>query len=179
MKKLDKSFYNIDALDLAKKLIGKYIVRNINSNYIIAKITETECYKGDNFDKACHAYKSKRTKRTESLFLSGGHLYIHLIYGMYYCMNIVADKEEVPSGVLIRNIEIVKGLDIACNLRYNKDYIYLTKYQKDNLSNGPGKVCKCLNIDMNLNQKDLYSKNDIFLIDNLYNKVSVIIIVLK
>ena len=84
MNRLDRSFYLMPTLDVAKNLLGKVIVVNGKR----AVITETEAYIGP-IDKACHAYGYKRTKRTDTMFMSGGHLYVYMIYGMHYCMNIV------------------------------------------------------------------------------------------
>lgn len=156
MMKLKKEFYLRDTLTVAKDLLGKYIVRKIDGNVLIMKITETEAYIGP-IDKACHAYDNKITSRTKVMFEQGGCAYVYLIYGMYYCLNVVTQKQGEGCAVLIRGAEPVDNIDYISMLRYNKPYNELTKYQLKNFANGPGKLCKCLNITKELNGIDLLS----------------------
>ena len=80
------------------------LVRKIDNKILKARIVETEAYMGP-LDKAAHSYKNRRTNRTEPMFLEGGHIYIYLIYGMYHCLNISANKKDIPEAVLIRAVE--------------------------------------------------------------------------
>lgn len=155
---LPKEYYLKDTLFLAKDLIGKYLVNTVDGEEIALKILETEAYIGA-IDKACHAYGGRRTQRTEVLYAEGGTAYIYLIYGMYYCMNIVTEESDIPCAVLIRGGEIVKGKEKASLLRYGKSLPELSKYQLKNFSDGPGKVCKAMAIEKSLNYKKLYSDN--------------------
>lgn len=117
--RLAADFFIRDVLEVAPDLLGKNLVRKFNDNLIQKYIiTEVEAYRGEE-DRACHASKG-RTKRTEIMYHSGGHIYVYLIYGMYWMLNIVTHKENFPQAVLIRGI---KGF------------------------NGPGKITKNLNID--------------------------------
>jgi len=118
IKKLPKDFYNRPTLKVAKDLIGKLLIREYDGNQIVAIITETEAYCGVS-DKACHAYGDRRTNRTETLYGEAGHAYVYLIYGMYYCLNVVTEDIGNPCAVLIRGIKIKKGLEIAFKNRYN------------------------------------------------------------
>ncbi len=156
MTKLKKEFYTGDTLNIAKNLLGKYLIREINSHIIKARITETEAYIGA-IDKACHAYGGKRTQRTATLFMEGSHAYVYMIYGMYNCLNVVTGSEGDPNAVLIRGVEITDGLEYSAKLRYNKELNELSKYQLKNFSNGPGKVCKALAIDRRLDKHSLLS----------------------
>ena len=158
MKKLPIYFYIQDTLTVAKKLIGCFLVRKIYNKYIIGRINETEAYIGS-IDKACHAYPNKLTKRTYPLFCRGGIAYIYLIYGIYYCLNVVTENKNIPAAVLIRGVEILDGVEQASINRYKLSYTSLSKYQLINLSNGPGKLCKCFDIDKRLNQESLLSEN--------------------
>jgi DNA-3-methyladenine glycosylase len=155
---LPKEYYLKDTLFLARDLIGKYLVNTVDGEEIALRILETEAYIGS-IDKACHAYGGRRTQRTEVLYAEGGTAYIYLIYGMYYCMNIVTEEKDTACAVLIRGGEIVKGKENASLLRYGKSLDALSKYQLKNFSNGPGKVCKAMAIDKSLNYKKLYSDN--------------------
>lgn len=171
MTRLNKDFYKRDALIVAKELLGKYIVRQTCGHRLVAMITETEAYKSD--DKACHAYNYNKTERTSVMFNEGGIAYIYLIYGMYNCLNVVADKEGEPSAVLIRGIKPVEDMEYMSELRYKKPLSTLSKYQIKNFSNGPGKLCLALDIDRRLNGKSL-SGDDLYItegqkIDSFYS----------
>lgn len=168
MEKLEKDFYLNDTLNTAKQLIGKYIVRKIDNADLIMKITETEAYIGS-IDKACHAYKNKRTERTEVMFAEGGKTYVYMIYGMYYCLNVVTEKKDVPCAVLIRGGIPHKGFDKMSLFRYNKKYNELNNYQIKNFSNGPGKLCKALNITKEQNFLDL-TENEIYICEKKEDK---------
>ncbi|WP_129595819.1 DNA-3-methyladenine glycosylase [Anaerophilus nitritogenes] len=157
--KLDESFYRKDALNLAKDLLGKILVRKIGDRLIQCKIVETESYIGPQ-DKGCHAYNNKRTKRTEVMFWDGGYAYIYMIYGMYYCLNIVAAKKEEPQAVLIRAVEPLNEFEILKENRKIK-----SKKLKD-LTNGPGKLCKALHITKELNGYDMISGDELYIKDN-------------
>ncbi len=155
-KKLPESFYLQDTLTVAKNLLGKYIVRIKDNTPLILKITETEAYIGS-IDKACHAHPNKRTPRTETMFLKGGNAYVYLIYGMYHCLNIVTEKENIPCAVLIRGAVPVpsSNLNALSLLRYGKSYNELTPYQLKNFANGPGKLCKALEITKSFDKESL------------------------
>ena len=108
MSRLTTDFYKQDALTVAEKLLGKMLVRNwedgTQSHHII---TETEAYLGEE-DLACHASKG-RTKRTDIMYAVGGHVYVYLIYGMYWMLNVVTGPENHPQAVLIRGIDSITG----------------------------------------------------------------------
>lgn len=97
--KLSRSFYTRPTLQVAKELLGKYLVFRDKS----AKITEVEAYIGQK-DQACHAACGK-TKRNEVMFKKGGFAYIYLIYGIYHCLNITTENEGFPAAVLIRAVD--------------------------------------------------------------------------
>ena len=126
MSRIIREFFLSDAVSVARLLPGMDIVMadgGIPGHYMI---TETEAYLGDN-DKACHASKG-RTKRTEVMYLEGGHLYIYFVYGMHWMMNIVTGPMDSPQAVLIR------GVASYC---------------------GPGRVTKGMGIDRSFNGEDL------------------------
>src|SRR6056297_3639361 len=100
---MNREFFKNDAVELAKLLLGKKLIRKIDGQKITSIITETEAYVGPE-DKGSHAYNNKRTKRTETMFKDGGHAYIYLIYGMYNCLNVVCAEEGKPEAVLIRSV---------------------------------------------------------------------------
>jgi len=107
-EKLTDSFFLRDVLEVAPELLGKIIVRKFNDqNFVRYKITEVEAYCGTD-DLACHASKGK-TQRTKVMFRSGGLVYVYLIYGMYWMLNIVTGKVNEPAAILIRGVENISG----------------------------------------------------------------------
>lgn len=154
MKKLPRSFYDGDTVEIARNLLGAYLVRVLDGHKLVCRITETEAYVG-RMDKACHAYGYKRTHRTETLFAQPGTAYIYLIYGMYHCLNFVTEPEGEPSAVLIRGVEPVRNRDIIARNRFDCKFDAMTSYQKKNFLNGPGKVCKGLALTRAENGLDL------------------------
>ncbi len=139
-KILSHTYFNRPTVTVARSLIGKYLVRVIEGRSVAGRIVEVEAYVGPE-DKACHASKG-RTPRTDVMFGSGGIAYVYLIYGMYHCLNVVTEREGFPSAVLIRAIELEGGL-----------------------IDGPGKLCRALQIDRSLNRADLTSGESLWLED--------------
>lgn len=156
--RLERQFYERDAREVSKDLLGKVLVHVVDGKVLKGKIVETEAYIGD-IDKACHAYNGKRTPRVEPLYGKAGVAYIYLIYGMYHCFNIVTEKEGIAQAVLIRAVEPVEGIEEMCRLRFKKDFDSLKKSQIKNLTSGPGKLCIALNLTRENNKQDLCEGN--------------------
>ena len=135
MKKLPRTFYDRDTITVAKELLGKYLVHVANGVERIGKIVEVEAYLGPH-DLASHTAKG-RTERTKIMFGPPGHVYIYLIYGMYYCMNVVTEGEGHGTAVLLRAIEPIKNIE--------------------GRTQGPGLLCKALNLNKRYNAHDLLS----------------------
>ncbi|CEI73228.1 DNA-3-methyladenine glycosylase [Romboutsia hominis] len=163
---MNKDFFNKDGIEVAKGILGKYLIRKYNNETIVTKIVETESYMGKD-DKASHVYNDKKSNRTAPLYLEGGHIYVYLIYGMYNCLNISANKENIPECVLIRAVEPIKEIDEISFNRYKKHYKDLNSYQKKNIANGPGKLCMALNIGRDLNSKSILGE-ELFISDFYY-----------
>lgn len=154
MKILNRDFYDRDSLIVAKELLGKVLVHEVNGKKISARIVEAEAYMGV-IDKAAHSYGGRRTPRVEVMYGGPGFSYVFMIYGMYYCFNIVTREEGVPQAILIRACEPVEGLELMAENRYKKELSQLSKSQLTGLTNGPGKLCRALLIDKSLNGEDL------------------------
>ena len=122
MKKLEIDFYKQDAVTVAEKLLGKILVRRMDDGTVSRyRITETEAYLGEE-DKACHASKG-RTPRTDIMYSEGGKMYVYLIYGMYWMLNIVTGIENHPQAVLIRGIDNIIGSGkVGRELKIDKSY---------------------------------------------------------
>lgn len=135
--KLPREFYDRDTVLVAKDLLGKHLVHVINGVERIGKIVEVEAYLGPH-DLAAHSAKGL-TPRTKVMFGPPGHSYVYLIYGIYYCMNVVTESEGHASAVLLRALEPIKNIE--------------TRTQ------GPGLLCKAMQIDKRLHGHDLLSDN--------------------
>lgn len=170
MRKLKREFYDRETLTVAEELVGKLLVRYYDGNILKCRITETEAYIGA-IDKASHCYKGV-TDRTKVMFGPPGYSYVYFIYGMYYCLNVVTEKEGCGSGVLIRSAEPVLNIDKLCLNRYNKHENEITKYQLKNLSNGPGKLCRALNITKKDNGLDLLGE-ELYIEDDGYKEFTI------
>lgn len=154
MKTLGREFYDRDSVIVAKELLGKVLVHEMDGQRISAKIVETEAYMGVE-DKAAHSYGGRRTPRVEVMYGGPGFSYVFFVYGMHYCFNIVTREEGNPQAVLIRAAEPVEGLEPMAQNRFRKTWQQLTKSQINGLTNGPGKLCGALAIDRSLNGEDL------------------------
>lgn len=128
-----RSFYDRPAEVVAPELLGMLLVRRLKGEDRIGRIVETEAYLGSH-DLAAHSSKG-RTARTEAMFGEPGHAYVYLIYGMYNCLNVVTGPGDNPSAVLIRALEPISGVE--------------------GTTNGPGRLCRALEIDRSLYGHDL------------------------
>lgn len=142
-KKLNREFYSGNVLTVAKKLLGKILVKKTNGENFSGIIVEVEAYDGK-IDKASHTYIGK-TKRNEIMFDEGGYFYVYFTYGVHFCCNIVTGKKNHGTAVLIRAIEPIEGIDKMAMNRYGKTLI--NEKEKYNLTSGPGKVCRALGIN--------------------------------
>ena len=162
---LKKEFYRSGALELAKELLGKIIVRTVDGKIVRGKIVETEAYIGA-IDKASHAYNGRRTERTEPLFHEGGIAYVYFIYGLYHCFNVISGEKDKGEGVLIRAIEPLNEFDYISQKRFKKNFCELSNAKKKTLTNGPAKLCMAYSIDKSDNYKKLYEDGDFYIEDS-------------
>lgn len=122
LKRLTTKFYIRDVLEVAPELLGKYLVRKYDDDTIRKYlITDVEAYRGEE-DLACHASKG-RTPRTEIMYHKGGYIYVYLIYGIYWMLNVVTAEENNPQAILIRGIHGISGPGkITKNLLIDKSF---------------------------------------------------------
>ncbi len=135
MRKLRRSFYDRDTILVARELLGKLLVHVSRGVERVGKIVEVEAYLGPH-DLAAHSARGL-TPRTKVMFGPPGHAYVYLIYGVYYCMNVVTQPEGVASAVLLRALEPVRNVT--------------------GRTQGPGLLCRAMAIDKRLNGHDLLS----------------------
>jgi len=131
MQKLARDFYDRETVTVARELLGKYLVHGQR----VGRIVEVEAYVGAH-DLASHSCRG-RTARNAPMFGPPGHAYVYMIYGMYFCMNVVTEREGHASAVLVRALEPVAGMT--------------------GRTQGPGLLCRAMGIDRRLNGHDLLS----------------------
>lgn len=139
--KLKRSFFARDTVTVARDLLGRRLVRNLDGERLSGLIVETEAYVGES-DTACHASRGC-TPRTRVMYGPPGHYYVYLIYGMYHMLNIVTAAEGQPEAVLIRALWPQEGVARMRELRGG--------VSPKRLADGPGKLCQALAIDRRLN----------------------------
>ncbi len=129
MRTLPRSFYARPAVEVARGLLGTVL----QHGEMRARIVETEAYLGTG-DAAAHSARGI-TPRTRVIFGPPGHAYVYFIYGMYYCLNVVAEPKGSAGCVLIRAVEPLRGITAP--------------------TNGPGKLTRAMGITGALNGADL------------------------
>ncbi len=140
-RRLPADFFQREVLTVAPELLGKLLVRKFSDDYVARYIiTEVEAYSAPH-DLACHASKGKTT-RTEVMFREGGLVYVYLIYGIYWMLNIVTGKENEASAVLVRGVQEVSG---------------------------PGRLGKLLKLDKSFYGEDLYFSERIWIEDTTFS----------
>ncbi|SDN41317.1 DNA-3-methyladenine glycosylase [Psychrobacillus sp. OK028] len=138
MKPIDGRFFHQPTLELARNLLGNYIVHEHPSGLLIGKIVETEAYMGPE-DQAAHSFGNRRTKRTEVMFGEPGLIYTYQMH-THTLINVVSAPEDVPNAILIRAVEPVEGLELMKEFRNDLPMKQWT--------NGPGKLTKAMGISM-------------------------------
>jgi len=126
---LGPDFFDRDTLAVARAVLGKLLVREIDGLRVWGRLVEVEAYLGPD-DLAAHSAGGRRTPRTEVMYGPPGHAYVYLTYGMHHCLNFVTRSAGTPQAVLVRAIEPGPGVGRA---------------------SGPGLVCRALDIDRRLN----------------------------
>jgi DNA-3-methyladenine glycosylase len=144
-------------LDLARFLIGKLLLHPLDGEVLAGRIVETEAYGID--DPASHAYRGP-TKRNRAMFATHAHVYVYLIYGTSYCLNVSTEGEGVGAAVLIRAAEPLAGIE---RMRANRGRPGL---RDDELARGPGNLCRAFAIGPAFDGHDLDVDARLFLGDD-------------
>lgn len=154
MKKLVRTFYTRDTLQVARELLGKYLVHRLADGRIVrGRIVDTEAYAGLH-DPASHTYsmKKQKTERTQIWYGEGGYAYVYSIYGLYVCLGIITEPQGTPGAVLIRALEPVEGYDFLQNAGKEKA---IEQGQREQIASGPSRLCLAMGIDRQCNELDL------------------------
>lgn len=146
---MEPGFYDHSAVEVARGLLGCVLTRDHPGDGVVAgRIVETEAYTGLN-DPASHsAARIGRTRRNDPLFGPPGTAYVHLNYGIHWCLNAVTGPEGVPEGVLIRALEPVAGEDAMRRRRSGRR----------DLTNGPGRLTQALAVGPEFQRHQLNSE---------------------
>jgi DNA-3-methyladenine glycosylase len=141
-----------DTVELARYLIGKFLVHDLAEGRVAGRIVETEAYVVG--DAAGHAFRGE-TPRNRSLFLERGHAYVYFIYGSCYCLNVSGESPGVGAGVLLRALEPLVG--IALMERHRG-----TPRLRD-LARGPGRLAQAMRVDRREDGVDLCGRGALWL----------------
>jgi DNA-3-methyladenine glycosylase len=134
---LPVSFYDRDALEVARALLGMRLVREQNGARVSGIIIETEAYRGME-DLGCHAHAGK-TRRNEVMFGPPGVAYVYFTYGMHWCLNFVTGSDGFPAAVLIRALEPLEALELIAERRVGR--------KREIWCDGPAKLTQAFGID--------------------------------
>lgn len=135
---LPSFFTRPDPVQVAKDLLGKYLVTQFDGQRTVGKIVETEAYRAPD-DRACHAFGNRRTARTEVMFAEGGCAYVYLCYGIHHLFNVVTGPEGMAHAVLVRAVEPVEGVELMLARRGMERL-------QPKLTAGPGALTQALGI---------------------------------
>jgi DNA-3-methyladenine glycosylase len=140
---LDREFFHRDTVAVARDLLGKVLVREVEGRAMWGRLVEVEAYLGPE-DLAAHSSGGRRSPRNEVMYGEPGHAYVYFTYGMHFCLNFVTREAGVPQAVLVRALEPGPGVG-RCS--------------------GPGLVCRALKIDRTVNGLPLHPP-DIYVVDD-------------
>lgn len=139
-------------MTLARFLLGKVLVRELAEGRAMGRIVETEAYiQGD---PACHAYRGM-TPRNRSLFLDVGHAYVYRCYGVSLLLNVSSEPHGTGSGVLLRALEPLAGIDLMQSVREG--------VRLRDLARGPGRLASALQVSLGHDGFDLFAQGPLWI----------------
>ncbi len=160
LKKLPIDFFDReDVVQIAKELLGKILLTNLDGEVTSGRIVETEAYVA-HIDKASHSFNGRRTAKNEHMYADPGTVYIYICYGMHQMMNVVTNKKDVPDAILIRALDPLEGVQEMLKRSHKKNVDFT-------LTRGPGNVGRSLGIHKN-HSGDLIHSKHIFMLDDGY-----------
>jgi len=154
LRPLARGFYQRETADVARDLLGKLLVREVEGAVCVARVTEVEAYLGV-ADPAAHTYRGRRTPRVEVMWGEAGFLYVYFTYGMHHCANVVTRDAGEPEAVLLRGALPVHGVAAVAARRGGRS--------GPDILSGPARLCQGLAIDRALNGADLTTGGAVWL----------------
>jgi DNA-3-methyladenine glycosylase len=152
LRRLRRTELPVDTLALARFLVGKIVVRELDAGRLSGRIVETEAYPPG--DSASHAFRG-RTPRNGAMFLSRGHAYVYFTYGSSFMLNVASEAHGIGAGILLRAVEPLEGVETMQRLRGVTRLLDLTR--------GPGRLAQALAIDFEQNGLDMCGRSPLWL----------------
>jgi DNA-3-methyladenine glycosylase len=152
VQRLSREELPIETVKLARFLIGKTLVRELEGARLAGRIVETEAYVVG--DAAAHTFRGK-TPRNSALFLERGHAYVYFVYGNHFMLNVSGAREGVGEGVLLRAVEPLKGIE--------RMELYRGTQRLLDLARGPGRLAEAFRVTRKLNGADLCGPGELWL----------------
>lgn len=154
---LPRPFFARPVLEVARELLGKILVHDGEDGLALGRIVETEAYRGPE-DLAAHTAGGRRTRRNEAMWGEAGRAYVFRLYGVHWAFNAVTGEVGEPHAVLVRALEPLPPLEVACARRRMAP-------ERRELMNGPGKLCAALGIGGEHDKADLCAGGRLFVAD--------------
>ena len=151
-------FIRPDVVQVAKDLLGKYLVTHFDGQLTAGKIVETEAYSAPD-DRACHAFGNRRTARTEVMFATGGRAYVYLCYGIHHLFNVVTGQKDEAHAVLVRAVEPIENME-AMLARRSMEHL------ERKLTAGPGALTQALGISTQHSGLSLLDPNSLIWLED-------------
>src|SRR5438067_9876075 len=152
MRRIRRSELPEDTIELSRFLIGKVVVHELPAGRVSGRIVETEAYPPG--DPAGHHFRGP-TPRIRSMYLAPGHAYVFFNYGAHFMLNVVSERPETAAAILIRALEPLEGIEIMQRHRKTTELLDLTR--------GPGRLAKALQIDRRHDGVDLCADEKLWL----------------
>ncbi len=149
LRPLSLAFFRRPAEQVARDLLGRYLVRDLDGERLVLRIVETEAYLGPE-DRAAHTWNGRRTARNEAMYEAGGIAYVYFVYGMHHMLNVVTGARDEGSAVLLRAGEPVAGAAAMAARRGLGG-----TPRPGELAGGPARLCQALAVDRRLNGTSL------------------------
>ncbi|WP_083259897.1 DNA-3-methyladenine glycosylase [Cellulosimicrobium cellulans] len=146
---LARDWFARDVHDVARDLLGAFLIRRSEDGVVTLRVTEVEAYDGER-DPGSHAYRG-RTERNRAMFGEPGHLYVYRHLGLHHCVNVVTGPEGRASAVLLRAGEVVRGADVARARRTARGRCDTDRQ----IARGPARLAVALDLDLRLYGADL------------------------
>ncbi len=144
-ERIVRSNVPVDTVALARYLLGKVLVHELDDATVTGRIVETEAYLPG--DPACHAFRGM-TARNKSLFLEHGRSYVYLCYGVSQMLNVSSEPPGVGAGVLLRALQPLQGMDHMRRMS-NRDRLR-------DLARGPGRLTTAFRVGPEHDGLDLF-----------------------